>query len=120
MSAAPIQVARQRRAAIDLANEVRLRRAREKHAIDALPRVEGAARVACLILAPPAWLQSCPLGELLTWPHRVGDRAAAKILTAAMLSPFKPVGQLTERQRRLVAAAVTKERPLYELTWAAG
>ena len=88
----------QRLQALERANAVRLRRAELKRRI-----ADGRVSAADVILDLPWEATSWPVGELLTSQRRWGSIRAHKLLAGLHISETRPVGELTERQRRVVA-----------------
>ena len=88
----------QRMQALERANAVRLRRAELKRRI-----ADGRVSAADVILDLPWEATSWPVGELLTSQRRWGSIRAHKLLAGLHISETRPVGALTERQRRVVA-----------------
>jgi hypothetical protein len=84
--------------ALARANEVRRARAALKRRLAA-----GELSAAEVILTPPLEATSWPLGELLVSQRAWGRARSAKFLRANRISERKPLGELTERQRRLLA-----------------
>lgn len=93
MSRAP-----QRLQALERANEIRLARAELKRQI-----AYGAISAADVILEPPLEANSWAIAELLLSQRRWGDTRCRKFLLRNQISETKPIGALTERQRRLLA-----------------
>jgi hypothetical protein len=89
----------QRLRALERANEVRLARAELKRRI-----ADGRVSAAEVILAPPGAARSWAVGELLTSQRRWGTTRCRKFLQRQGINETKPLGELTERQRRLLAA----------------
>ncbi|MGA2926532.1 MAG: hypothetical protein ABSG43_11145 [Solirubrobacteraceae bacterium] len=88
----------QRMRALERANEVRLARAELKRRIAA-----GRVPVARVILVPPLEARSWAVGELLASQKRWGSTRCRKFLQRHRISETKALGDLTERQRRLLA-----------------
>ena len=85
----------------DSANEVRLARARLKREVGRLERS------AIDVVRDVPWeAQTMPIGELLCSQRRWGRARSRKLLASATLSEGKRVGSLTERQRRILVAAL--------------
>lgn len=84
--------------ALARANEIRRARAALKRRIAA-----GDVSAAEVILTPPLEATSWPLGELLISQRAWGRARSAKFLRSNRISEQKPLGELTERQRRLLA-----------------
>jgi hypothetical protein len=91
----------QRLRALERANAVRLARAELKRRI-----AEGEASAAEVILEPPNEALSWAIGELLMSQRRWGATKCRKFLSRFQISETKPLGALTDRQRRLIAAAL--------------
>jgi len=88
----------QRLRALERANAVRLARAELKRRI-----AEGDASVAEIVLEPPDEALSWAIGEMLMSQRRWGSTRCRKFLSRYHISETKPVGALTDRQRRLLA-----------------
>lgn len=88
----------QRLRALERANEIRLARAELKRRI-----AEGDTSAAEVILDPPSAAISWEIGELLMSQRRWGGSRCRKFLLRNQISETKPVGALTDRQRRLLA-----------------
>jgi hypothetical protein len=88
----------QRLQALARANKVRLARAGLKRRI-----ADGDLTAAEIILACPEEAASWSVGELLMSQRRWGINRCRKFLARNQISEIKPVGTLTERQRRLLA-----------------
>ncbi len=89
----------QRLRALERANEVRLARAELKRKI-----AEGAVSAADVILECPWEARSWAVGELLLSQRRWGGTRCRKFLSRLQISETKPIGTLTDRQRRALAA----------------
>jgi hypothetical protein len=88
----------QRLRALERANEIRLARAELKRRI-----AEGDVLVADVLLDPPLEASSWAIGDVLTSQRRWGSTRCRKFLSRNHITETKPVGTLTERQRRLLA-----------------
>jgi hypothetical protein len=88
----------QRLQALERANEIRLARAELKRRI-----AYGAVSAAEVILAPPLEANSWAIGDLLLSQRRWGHTRCRKFLIRAQINETKPVGALTDRQRRMLA-----------------
>jgi hypothetical protein len=97
-----ITPAPQRLRALERANEIRLARAELKRRI-----ADGEVSAADVILAPPFEAQSWAIGDLLISQRRWGTTRCRKFLSRNVISETKPIGALTERQRRLLADQLT-------------
>src|SRR5579884_3629526 len=99
----------QRLRALERANEIRLARAELKRRI-----AEGGISAAQVILDPPCAAESWEIGELLMSQRRWGSSRCRKFLMRNQISETKPVGALTERQRRLLADQLTRRVALVD------
>lgn len=88
----------QRLRALERANEIRLARAELKRRI-----ADGDMSAAEVILTPPCAASSWAIGDLLMSQRRWGSTRCRKFLVRNQINETKPVGTLTERQRRLLA-----------------
>jgi hypothetical protein len=89
----------QRLQALAQANKVRLARAELKRRI-----ADGDVSAADIILACPEAAKSWSVGELLMSQRRWGINRCRKFLARNQIGEMKPIGSLTDRQRRLLAA----------------
>jgi hypothetical protein len=87
--------------ALARANEVRLARAALKREISA-----GRREVTEVVLDSPWEAESMSLSELLCSQRRWGRARSRKLLSSIALTEGKRVGTLTDRQRRILAAAL--------------
>lgn len=87
--------------ALARANEVRLARAALKREISA-----GGRNITEVITDSPWEAESMSLSELLCSQRRWGRARSRKLLSSTALSEGKRVGSLTERQRRVLVAAL--------------
>ena len=87
--------------ALARANEVRLARAALKRDISA-----GRRPITEVITESPWEADSMSLSELLCSQRRWGRARSRKLLSSTALSEGKRVGSLTERQRRVLVAAL--------------
>jgi hypothetical protein len=87
--------------ALARANKVRLARAALKREISA-----GRREITEVIMSSPWEVESMGLGELLCAQRRWGRARSRKLLSSTALSEGKRVGTLTERQRRVLVAAL--------------
>lgn len=88
----------QRLRALERANAVRLARAELKRRI-----ADGDVSAADVILDPPTEAASWAIGELLVSQRRWGTTKCRKFLSRYHMTETKPLGDLTVRQRRLLA-----------------
>ena len=107
----------QRLRALERANEIRLARADLKRRI-ALGDVSAAE----VLMACPAEALSWPVGDLLISQRRWGSTRCRRFLARNQIVETKPIGKLTERQRRVLAASLQEhvEAPLQALEPAVG
>ena len=89
----------QRMEALQRANDIRSRRAQLKRDLKA-----GRQPIDELLLAPPAYLETAKVFDLLLAVPKYGRVKVNKILTQCKISPSKTVGGLSERQRRELVA----------------
>ena len=87
--------------ALARANKVRLARAALKRDVSA-----GRRSITQVIMESPWEVESMSLGELLCAQRRWGRARSRKLLSSTALSEGKQVGTLTERQRRILVAAL--------------
>jgi hypothetical protein len=92
--------------ALERANKVRLARADLKRRV-----ATGETSVAEVILQCPWEAQSMAVADLLTSQRRWGESRCRKFLAQIPMSETKTVGTMTDRQRRTLAAMLTRERP---------
>lgn len=59
-----------------------------------------------LVLRPKWWAETWAIGEVLAVAVEVGSSTAGKFLRAAGASEHRPLGELTRRQRELLAELV--------------
>jgi len=88
--------------ALARANRVRLARAELKRSI-----ARGDVEASAVVEECPWETESMTLAELLTSQRRWGRTRARKFLIGVSMSENKRLGTLTERQRALLAAALT-------------
>jgi hypothetical protein len=91
----------QRLRALERANQIRLARAALKRSI-----AVGQVSAAEVILQCPDAASSWPIGELLMSQRRWGSTRCRKFLSRNHIVETKPVGTLTERQRRILASTL--------------
>ena len=89
----------QRMEALQRANDIRSRRAQLKRDLKA-----GRQPIDELLLAPPSYLETAKVFDLLLAVPKYGRVKVNKILTQCKISPSKTVGGLSERQRRELVA----------------
>ena len=96
-------IAPDRLQALERANETRRARAQLKRRIGA-----GQLTAAQVILDCPPAAQRWPVAGLLACQRHWGSATSSKFLTRNQISEAKPIGELTERQRRLLAAQLAQ------------
>ena len=96
----------QRMAALKRGNGYRIARADLKHEVKALGRAEGSMLIAEHLEAPPEWLASMKVYELLKAVPGWGERHVREALRREQVSPVKTVAGLSPRQRRALVFAV--------------
>jgi hypothetical protein len=84
--------------ALQRANAVRLARAELKRKV-----AEGGVSVAEVILSSPWEAESMSVSDLLTSQRRWGSTRCRKFLQCVPIPENKPIGTLTDRQRRALA-----------------
>ena len=82
--------------ALQRANAVRLARAELKRRV-----AEGGVSAAEVILSSPWEAESMSVSDLLTSQRRWGNTRCRKFLQCVPIPENKPIGTLTERQRRV-------------------
>jgi hypothetical protein len=87
--------------ALARANEIRLARASMKRAIAA-----GERTVIEVLEACPAEAERMEIGELVSCQRRWGSQRTRRLLSGVPVVETKPVGALTDRQRRAIADAL--------------
>jgi hypothetical protein len=92
----------QRLRALEHANQIRLARAELKRQI-----IEGEMSAAEVILDCPDAARRWTVSDLLMAQRRWGVTRCRKFLERNEISEIKPIGSLTDRQRRLLAAELT-------------
>src|SRR5215831_18558974 len=92
--AAPERSLVQRMEALQRANDVRSRRAQLKRDLKA-----GRQPIHELLLAPPEYLETAKVFDLLLAVPKYGRVKVNKILTQCRISPSKTIGGLSQRQR---------------------
>ena len=96
----------QRQAALKRANARRCERASLKRHAKILGREEGSMLIAEHLEAPPEWLASMKVYELLKAVPGWGERHVREALRREQVSPVKTVAGLSPRQRRALVFAV--------------
>jgi hypothetical protein len=93
----------QRMEALQRANDIRSRRAQLKRDLKA-----GRQPIDELLLAPPEYLETAKVFDLLLAVPKYGRVKVNKILTQCKISPSKTVGGLSERQRGELVALLRR------------
>ena len=93
----------QRMDALALANDIRGKRARLKRYLKA-----GRVKVYQQLDAPPEWLMTAKVLDLLLAVPKVGRVKANKALVQCRISPSKTVGGLSDRQRRELVSLLSR------------
>ena len=89
--------------ALQHANEIRRERAQLKQRIGA-----GHLSAAEVILVCPVAARTWPVAELLASQRHWGSAKCRQFLAHNRISEVKPIGELTERQRHLLAAQLKR------------
>ena len=97
----PERTLQQRREALENANRIRSARAELKRDIKA-----GRRSVVQLVGAPPEFIDSMRIFDLLLAAPKVGRVKANRWLSRARVSPSKTLGGLSERQRMELVALI--------------
>ena len=84
----------QRMDALSRANQIRTRRAQLKRDLKA-----GRASIRELLTAPPEWVETAKVFDMLLAVPKYGRVKVNKILQQCRISPSKTIGGLSERQR---------------------
>jgi hypothetical protein len=101
--AAPERSLVQRMEALQRANDIRSRRAQLKRDLKA-----GRQPIHELLLAPPQFLETAKVFDLLLAVPKYGRVKANKILAHCKISPSKTVGGLSQRQRAELVALMRR------------
>ena len=91
---APVRSLDQRMEALRRANEIRVRRAQLKKDLKA-----GRVQVEDVLLAPPDWVETAKVFDILMAVPKLGRVKAARLLNQCRVSQSKTVGGLSDRQR---------------------
>lgn len=100
----------QRLRALGRANEIRLARAGLKRRI-----AIGEVSAAEVIMTCPDEASSWSVGELLASQRRWGSTRCRKFLSRNQIVETKPIGSLTERQRKVLATALGEAPMAHEM-----
>jgi hypothetical protein len=93
-----------RLAALERANEIRRARAQLKAQL-----ASGQRSAAEVILDPPLEAHTWPVMELLATQRHWGAAKARRLLAQNRISELKPIGELTGRQRCVLAADLKRQ-----------
>jgi hypothetical protein len=93
-TAAPERSLDQRMDALGKANAIRTRRAELKRDLKG-----GRTSIHKLLLAPPEWVETAKVFDMLLAVPKYGRVKANKVLNQCRISPSKTIGGLSERQR---------------------
>src|SRR5438105_3110189 len=93
-AAAPERSLIQRMDALQRANEIRTKRAQLKRDLKA-----GRSSIEKLLTAPPEWVETAKVAEIMLAVPKYGRVKVNKILATCRISPSKTIGGLSERQR---------------------
>ena len=96
----------QRAEALARANRARIARADVKRRI-----AEGAVNAAEVILFHPGEIDRMPVADVLTSQRGWGIVRCRRLLLATGIAESKPIGSMTERQRRVLAARLSITPP---------
>jgi hypothetical protein len=97
-----------------VANEVRTARCAKLNELRSLSSSEGGELAADLIRFPPDYMRSMLLYDLLVTIRYFGKEGARRMLRKCELPAYLSVGELTERQRAVIAVHLVwwaRERP---------
>ena len=104
-STAPERSHDQRMDALQRANVIRTARAQLKRDLKA-----GKVSIAELLAAPPEYLETAKVIDMLLAVPKYGRVKANKVLTTCRISPSKTIGGLSERQRTELVALLQSPR----------
>src|SRR6476659_8382525 len=91
---APVRSLDQRMDALKRANDVRVKRAKLKRDLK-----DGRVRIETILGAPPEFVETAKVIDLLMAVPKFGRVKAARFLNTCRISQSKPVGGLSDRQR---------------------
>jgi hypothetical protein len=91
---APLRSLDQRMEALKRANEIRVRRAQLKKELK-----DGSARIEDVLRAPPDYVSTAKVFDMLMAVPKFGRVKAARFLNMCRISQSKTVGGLSDRQR---------------------
>jgi hypothetical protein len=93
----------QRMRALEMANEIRTKRAQLKRDLKA-----GKVKIDALLLDPPEWLDSAKVFDIILAVPKYGRVKVNRILNQCRISPSKTIGGLSERQRAELVALLRR------------
>lgn len=99
----PSRSKNQRMRALELANEIRTKRAQLKKDLKA-----GKVKIDALLLDPPAWLGSAKVFDIMLAVPKYGRVKVNRILNQCRISPSKTIEGLSERQRAELVALLRR------------
>lgn len=102
-TAVPARSRDQRMKALEMANEIRIKRAQLKRDLKA-----GKVRIDSLLLDPPSWLGSAKVFDIILAVPKYGRVKVNRILNSCRISPSKTIGGLSERQRAELVALLRR------------
>jgi hypothetical protein len=89
--------------ALEMANEIRTKRAQLKRDLKA-----GKVKIDALLLDPPEWLGSAKVFDIILAVPKYGRVKVNRILNQCRISPSKTIGGLSERQRAELVALLRR------------
>jgi len=96
---APSRELDQRHQALELANEIRYRRAAFKRALRSCSHQLAAFNAGVILHAPPHWAQTMKVRNLLVALPGIRDAKADRLLIQLGISPRKTIAGMSPRQR---------------------
>lgn len=90
----PARSKNQRMRALEMANEIRTKRAQLKKDLKG-----GKVKIDELLLDPPEWLGSAKVFDIILAVPKFGRVKVNRVLNQCRISPSKTIGGLSERQR---------------------
>lgn len=96
-------------AALQVANQTRYARANLKREVVASDPHAGRERLTEVILNPPQWARTWPLADALCILPRFGTSKAASVCHRAHALPTRRLGDLSDRQRAVIALALSNQ-----------
>ncbi len=102
-TAVPARSRDQRMKALEIANEIRTKRAQLKRDLKA-----GKVKIDALLLDPPEWLDSAKTFDVILAVPKYGRVKVNRVLNQCRISPSKTIGGLSERQRAELVALLRR------------